>query len=751
MNVNIITKHSSYNFGAMLQAYSLQQAVSKIGVDCKMIDLRQPKPQTMFSWTSPRNIFRNIAFMIHKKDVLEGHNKFEKFIADNYDKTDTYKDEWELKYNIPKADVYISGSDQVWNPLNLQDYYYLDFVPDNAIRASYAASLGISYIPDGAKTPIGEHLSRFDYISVREKNGKVLLSELTDKEINVNIDPVFLLSRDEWQVMSVKPEIKKPYILCYILYRPRWLNKWLKQLHRITGVDIVVVSTDPSRNIFNNKKVTDAGPREFVGLIQNAEFVITSSFHGTALSIVNNKPFYAIVNPDAPSRISNLLEVVGLSNRIISENDDFKLYSIDFSNANKAIKDEKEKSMSYLREVVLNGKKTELIETKKMGIPTGNISIIGNKCTACTTCKKVCPFNAITMEKNKEGFIYPKVNDEKCTNCGLCVRKCHTVIKAENTKKTSTAYYGWHKDAVVRDNSTSGGAFTAFADIILKNGGVVCAAYYNASTKTVCHATTDEISMDKFRKSKYVESEMGDILYSIEAALKRDRQVLFCGTPCQSAGVRRAFGNPDNLYICDFLCHGVPSAKVFKDFLELLENKKHSGINDYRFRTKNYGWSQYGAEIDFDNGKTKTTVLRCQWQYVACMLDDKFLRKSCYTCSKSLYHESDITIGDFWGVFKFNASIDDNKGISLMFANTRKGKVMIENIKETFDLFELEKKYTDYTFKVKTADQKLTFMESEFNEYMSLGCEKYIKKKYRLRMLKYKAVFMVNKRKYKRR
>ena len=178
MRVNIITKHSAYNFGAMLQAYALREKVSELGAECSIIDLRQKKPNTISSWLHPAGAIRNVSFFLHKNEIMEGHKRFEEFI-DNYEKTERYDSSWDIRSNIPDADVYIAGSDQVWNPLRIDDAFFLRFVPKEKIRASYAASMGISYIPEGAKSILREYISSFDYISVREKTAKKMLSEIT--------------------------------------------------------------------------------------------------------------------------------------------------------------------------------------------------------------------------------------------------------------------------------------------------------------------------------------------------------------------------------------------------------------------------------------------------------------------------------------------------------------------------------------------------------------------------------------------
>lgn len=745
--VNIITKHSAYNFGAMLQAYALQQTISELGAECNIIDLRQKKPQTKWAWKSLSGAIYNLSYKLHKKELQKGYEKFEDFI-NAYAKTIKYEDKWELYKNVPNGDVYITGSDQVWNPLNVSEEFFLRFAKKDSVKASYAASLGINYLPYATKNLIKEYISDFDYISVREQDGKTLLSPLTNKEINVNVDPTLLLTSEKINEIAVLPKTKKPYILCYVLYRPSWLNKWLKKVRKTTRKDIVLVTTDAFRNVYHNKVVRDAGPKEFLGLINGADFIISSSFHGVALSIASRKPFYAVVNKNMPSRISNLLSLTGLENRIVDEGKPFKFTDIDYSNANVILQKEKEKSLEYLKTVINNGKNQT--EEKAIEIPK-DISVVLDKCTACTVCKNVCPKNAISLEYDKEGFLYPKIDSDKCVSCGLCAKSCHVLNKHRNTKETSKVYYGYIKDQAVRKLSSSGGVFSAISDIVLKENGLIVGAYFDEKTKKILHASSDTVEFSKFRSSKYAESEMGDILLEIESALNKNRKVLFTGTPCECAGVRLKFKNNQNLLILDFLCHGVPSSKLFSDMLLELEKKNKSGLIDYKFRTKQFGWSQSGVSARFKNGKTFSSVSRCDWFYRACMMDNLFLRKSCYTCDKVAYSSADITIGDFWGVANYKPEINDQKGLSVIIVNTKSGEKLLEKIKETCNVYSADKKYIDYTLNVKTNDKKLALRDKRFNEYLNIGAKAYAKKYYGKKLFISKLTFSLKKRKLKKR
>ncbi|MBQ3020234.1 MAG: polysaccharide pyruvyl transferase family protein [Clostridia bacterium] len=744
--VNIVTKHSAYNFGAMLQAYALQKTMQELGADCKIIDLRQPKPTTSWSWKSPGGIVRNLSYILHKRELLQGFARFEQFIED-YPKTKRYDSDWELYSDIPQADVYLSGSDQVWNPLKISEAAFLRFAPETSIRASYAASLGISYIPKGGQRLISEYLVDFDKISVREQTGREILEKITKQEIGVHVDPTLLREKKEWEAIAVPTTLKKPYILCYILYRPQWLNKWLKNIRRQTKKDIVVVSSDVYRNIYHNKMVRSAGPKEFLGLIQGADYVISSSFHGVALSIANEKPFYAIVNPDSPSRISNLLKTFSLQDRIVTEKDSLDFSEMDYTQVAPYRVKEKEKAIAYLSSLLKMEKTMQPIQEKTLQFPKDTVSIVGNKCTACTVCANVCPTKAIIMEPNEYGFLYPKIDESKCTRCGLCTKKCHALTREKNTKETCEVFYGWIKDEEFRRVSSSGGVFTALSDAVLRDNGLIVAAYFDAETKKVRHASSDDVDFAKFRRSKYAESEMEDSLAKIDTALRVGRKVLFCGTPCQCAGVRRKFGQNENLLICDFLCHGVPSAKVFKEALEEIETKQKKKILDYQFRTKDFGWTSYGVNIAYDNKRVQKTVGRCDWFFTATMLDNLFLRDSCYTCDRAAYHEADITLGDFWGIAKYKPEINDQKGISVLLVNTKKGSEALREVSQKCELYPLEKKYIDYGLAVKTNDKKKVQKDKHFQEYMQLGTIGYVKKYYKKRLFLAKLAFALKKRK----
>lgn len=737
MKINIITRHYPHNYGAMLQAWALMTTLKNEGADCKILNYR-PQKNTLISHGSyVRTAINGVMTAVNYKSIKKGFNCFEDFIDNEYDLTKEYNKYSELQSLEEKPDAYIVGSDQVWNPNALRKEYFLDFADDKALKVSYAASMGVNKLPESCIDSYKTYLESFDAISVREPSAKEELDKLNlGKEVNVNIDPVFLVSEEEWSGFQKRYEIESGYILVYILYRPKWINEYLKELHNRTGKRIVVMSPNPVHTTYGNKYIHDAGPRELLWLIKHADCIISSSFHGVALSIANHRPFYAVVNPDMPSRISNILNIFGLEDRIIIENKAIDFCEIDYDSVEKIRLEERKKAIAYLN----NALKTEKEEPPK----AETIEAIGIKCTGCGVCELICPKNAIKMVTNEEGFKYPEIDNEKCVKCGLCVSKCHTASYKESGYDVKI-YYGKSIDENVRYKSTSGGAFTAFAEPILKNGGLVIGAVFDKGMKKVRHRSSDNASLDDIRRSKYVESDLDNTFNEVKTALLKGRQVLFCGTPCQAAGLKRFIGENDNLIICDFLCHGVPSAKVFCDYIGWLEKNKEDEIEDYRFRTKTFGWSQGGLQIDYKRSGVIDTVGRCEFYYASGMIDDLFFRKSCYMCEKAIKHESDLTIGDFWGVFKYDSSLNDNKGISVVMTNTKKGEKLLENTEKEFKAHKIPADAIDYALKPKKNIDKLKKRNFMFSEYNRLGISEFINKYYSKRLIVNRVKFMITK------
>ena len=313
---------------------------------------------------------------------------------------------------------------------------------------------------------------------------------------------------------------------------------------------------------------------------------------------------------------------------------------------------------------------------------------IRDTCTGCGACVAVCPKRCLRLEPDKEGFYMPCYQDG-CIECGMCEKVCH-VINAENKTQISNRNVFIYKsfDDTVREKSSSGGAFSLFADYVVQKEGVVFATLYNPETKRVEVSNSDLNPIQRFRKSKYVESFSGDTCLQIWKELKKGRLVLFCGTPCQVGGLKSYLKalkvDASNLLTIDFICHGVPSMKCLNSFLTF---DGRDVVNlDFRYKdfaSENLGWHDMVYCEWYSSGAfkvLKSNKLRYYYYYWP-FLENVMLRKSCYTCNEVKHSSSDLTIADFWSIHKEKTIIDDNKGVSIVKIHTQKALNMWELLK----------------------------------------------------------------------
>ena len=309
------------------------------------------------------------------------------------------------------------------------------------------------------------------------------------------------------------------------------------------------------------------------------------------------------------------------------------------------------------------------------------------KCTGCGACYNTCPHNSITMIENKEGFKFPSIDKEKCTDCGLCTKVC-PVLTEESHKKEVFAYACNNKNEGERRNSSSGGVFILLAKEIIKQGGVVFGACFDSEFRVIHDYADSEEGLAKFMTSKYVQSDLKDSFKRVKDFLDNNRLVYFSGTPCQVEGLRAFLGKEyDNLVLQDIICHGVPSPKAwekYKNYRLKIDSEIPRSIN---FRNKDNGWNDFNT--CFEYGSKNYKARHNDDLFMKAFLKNTCLRASCYNCSfKVKYRNSDITLGDFWGLNKVVPSMNDDQGTSAVVINSIKGKNLYDRIKN--DLNDLE-------------------------------------------------------------
>lgn len=304
-----------------------------------------------------------------------------------------------------------------------------------------------------------------------------------------------------------------------------------------------------------------------------------------------------------------------------------------------------------------------------------------SKCCGCNACYSICPQNCIEMIMDKEGFLYPYIDKSKCIKCNLCEKKCPIL---NDRKSVEFQLYGaFSNDSEIIKKSSSGGLFSLLSKIILDNNGVVYGAKYNEKNLVVHDYITTYDEIDKLRGSKYVQSDINDSLRKVKQHLKEGLPVLFSGTPCHIAGLKSYLEKYyENLYCIEIVCHGVPSPKVYNDYIKFLEDKFKSKIQDINFREKSNGWERYSIFIRFENGET-VIENAIENTYMKGFLKDLYIRPSCFQCRfKNFSSESDITLGDLWGISNIDKDFYNNNGVSMVSINSKKGKELFEKIPE---------------------------------------------------------------------
>lgn len=303
-------------------------------------------------------------------------------------------------------------------------------------------------------------------------------------------------------------------------------------------------------------------------------------------------------------------------------------------------------------------------------------------CSGCGACVQVCGVNAIRFKEDGEGFIYPEIDKDKCVNCGRCVSAC-PFEKGTQPAAEQKFYAAKSKEKNIIKDSSSGGAFYEIAKAFCDEGYAVFGAEMSPELK-VRHVCVDDFSqIKKLQKSKYVQSDTGDTFKEAKQLLNEGKKVLFSGTPCQISGFRNFLGRDyDNLVTLDIVCHGVPSQKLFDEYISELSDELGERIVSFTFRNKkNFDKSycnQKTVLIKTESGREIVkAVLQCE--YLAAFHDAMFYRPSCAECPfANTDRPGDITLADFWGAEKFHREFDDGKGVSLVIVNSEKGRKLFE-------------------------------------------------------------------------
>lgn len=319
-------------------------------------------------------------------------------------------------------------------------------------------------------------------------------------------------------------------------------------------------------------------------------------------------------------------------------------------------------------------------------------------CTGCYSCINICPTDCITMEQVGTGFFTPKINRSECINCDQCKKGCPVLHMPQMSTKT-TAYAIKNRSEEIRIESTSGGMFSLLAKYVLERKGVVFGAAYNSDFSVQHIAVSDWEKISLLRGAKYAQSIIGTCLLEVKKELLSGRMVLFSGTPCQCAGLRAFLGKRyDNLITVDMICHGIPSPKVWQAYIDYRSKMENGGKRPFRInmRSKSSGWSHYRYTTEFDYGEGKISRIQSsQDLFMKAFIGNICLNSACSDCMmKGIERCTDFTLGDYWGIWNQYPKFDDNKGTSVVFVHTQKGRKILNQIQSQMDYLNVNIKET---------------------------------------------------------
>lgn len=308
-----------------------------------------------------------------------------------------------------------------------------------------------------------------------------------------------------------------------------------------------------------------------------------------------------------------------------------------------------------------------------------------DNCCGCYACVNVCPKDCISMEEDSEGFNYPNVDKDKCVDCTLCEKVCPIINKdkvAQGSNEENNTYVAYTKNATVRKNSSSGGMFTELAESVLKNNGVVFGCAFDDDFNAHHIMVNNSSDLEKLRGSKYIQSQIESTYKEAEKLLKNGKLVLFSGVACQIAGLNSYLRKDyNNLITVDVLCHGVPSGKAWRKYIDDNQKRHNAKLNKYYFRNKDNGWKVFTVKQMYMNNQGESSPFNKD-SFMQLFLGEVCLRPSCHNCRfKDIRRPSDITLGDCWGVQNYMPEMDDDKGTSVVIAHTKKGVNILNSVK----------------------------------------------------------------------
>ena len=357
MKALVVTSQNAINYGAVLQSYAFHQWLKEQQIDNVLLDLKRASPvyvqKLVLNANFPGQLYDLFLRIIYFPEIRRKVRRFEEFIADHIATTRLYDTIQAVIDDPPQADVYITGGDQMFNiHAGIRPTNFLFFGSKDTKRVSYSTSMGMAAVPKVYMERFVSLLNKYSLLSLREESAAKYLSQVCNVPCRTNIDPVFLLTKEQWNnVIPVGDKKQGKYILVYPLLYNANTNAVIKRLKALTGLRVMIISQRARNYAKGGKVIRDAGPSEFLHLFRDAEYVVTTSFHGTCLAILYEKKFFSLIRESGEVRINALLEKLELQDRIIKDPGEVSTREICFNRAQDIINIERTRAKEYIEEI----------------------------------------------------------------------------------------------------------------------------------------------------------------------------------------------------------------------------------------------------------------------------------------------------------------------------------------------------------------------------------------------------------------
>ncbi|MCL1975041.1 MAG: polysaccharide pyruvyl transferase family protein [Firmicutes bacterium] len=578
--------------------------------------------------------------------------------------------------------------------------------------------LGASVEPQDLPGELAQHLRLFDLITVREPLSFAALKECGLENTVLCPDAAFILTEEKTRLpaafkpqdtvgINLSPLIMKSEVKAGITFdNYRFLIKYIlaNTTMQVALIPHVVWPGNDDRNILFQLKqefgmekriiiIDDHGSRQLKYIISQLRFFVGARTHAIIAAYAGSIPTLAVGYSVKALGIAR--DIFGYEGgqyvvdvRELSETNQLTQAFIRLMELEDEIRNVLATTMPAYRELAAGTSLyiERLLNGKELFVSASGKLACLSRCTGCGLCAAACANLAITMEAQEEGFLYPHCNNELCIECGKCEQLC-PVKKTPLAKPQTKAYAAYNKDEKTRLLSSSGGLFTPLALDVLKYGGYVCGAAYDAQLELRHIIIEDAGDLGLLRGSKYLQSDLSKVYAPLRQILDAELPLLFVGTPCQTAAIRSWCGDHDYLFTVALACHGVPSALLFSKYIDEIEKKKNLKAHYVDFKYKGQGLRNMQIRVHL-NGGVFFEESSSESAFMRAFLANLCLRHSCHDCVAKQGDYADLLIGDYWGINKILPGFSDDKGVSVVLVMSEKGQAALMGIKDQLELHE---------------------------------------------------------------